>query len=480
MAVSRPSFLRSVMPIAFLLLSLVSLIIFKGASSIGDYSPFILLCAAALALLLSPSSVRDGRAELLKGMHTSARQILPAVPILIFIALLSTTWMLGGIVPTFIHYGLQVLEPRFFLVSVCAVCGCISIFTGSSWTTIATIGVAFMGIGSVMGYEAPWIAGAVISGAYFGDKVSPLSDTTVVASSSCGVDLFTHIRYMMFTTVPSMVVSLAVFLIAGLVKNPSGTELGQSGIVNSLNEVFVVTPLAMIVPIITVVMIAARINTIVTLATSAVLGIVSMVILQPSIPFDIRFMESLWGGAVFDTPDAGFNDLVSTSGLLGMMPTVLLVLSAMLFGGVMIGTGMLGTISGALTSRLRNRGAIIGTTVGSGLLLNSFTADQYLSLIIGANTFRDAYVRKGYEPKLLSRTLEDSISVTSVLVPWNSCGLTQSAVLGVPTIMYLPYCVFNYLSPMMSIAISVGVLGLRNGIKRGWFGFGRSLSGGRV
>lgn len=463
---SGPSFLISIIPILFLLVSLVSLIIWKGASAIGDWSPWVLLSATLLSLVLTFRRVRANKPALRTGMSASARQILPAIPILVFISLLSTTWMLGGIVPTFIHYGLQVLDPTFFLVSVCAVSACISVLTGSSWTTIATIGVAFMGIGEIMGYSAPWIAGAVISGAYFGDKVSPLSDTTVVASSSCGVDLFTHIRYLLLTAGPSMAIALAVFLAEGILKEPMSLDSGNLGILSSLHATFRITPWVLIVPAITIGLIVLRVNTIITLAASSLLGVVAMVLTQPQIPFDGWFFTSLWSGAEFTTADPHLNELVSTSGFLGMLPTILLVTSAMLFGGVMIGTGMLASISRGITSRLSGRRPVIGATVGSGLLLNGFTADQYLSIIIGANMYKTVYERVGLAPKVLSRSLEDSISVTSVLIPWNSCGLTQSAVLGVSTLVYLPYCVFNYVSPVMSFLMSAGIIGVGSKIRR--------------
>lgn len=465
-AAALPPFAVSILPIAFLLISLISLIVIKGADSIGEWSPYVLLGAGALGLILSARGFRKRRKSIWEGIKLSSRQILPAIPILVFISLLSTTWMLGGIVPTFIHYGLQFLNPTFFLVSVCAVSACISVLTGSSWTTIATIGVAFMGIGGVMGYSEPWIAGAVISGAYFGDKVSPLSDTTVVASSSCGVDLFTHIRFLLFTTGPSMGIALAVFLVEGILKSPSDVAGCHSGIIDNLHSAFVITPWVLLVPVITVGMIAFRINTMITLGVSALLGAVSMLVFQPQLSFDAAFFRSLWSGAVFSTPDESFNSLVSTSGFLGMLPTIFLVLSAMLFGGVMIGTKMLRSISNAITSRLSGRKSVVGTTIGSGLLLNGFTADQYLSLIIGANMYKNVYERMGLQPRLLSRSLEDSISVTSVLIPWNSCGLTQSAVLGVPTLVYLPYCVFNYLSPVVSFLMSAGFVGIRSKISR--------------
>lgn len=463
---SGPGFLTSIIPILLLLASLVLLIVFKGASSIGDWSPWVLLSAAAVSLGLSLKRVLRDASSLRAGIAESARQILPAIPILVFISLLSTTWMLGGIVPTFIHYGLQVMNPTFFLVTVCVVSSCISVLTGSSWTTIATIGVAFMGIGEIMGFSSPWIAGAVISGAYFGDKVSPLSDTTVVASSSCGVDLFAHIRFLLFTTVPSMAIALAVFLAEGVFRDTTSASGGGLDILASLHSAFRITPWVLLVPAVTIGMIAMRVKTVVTLAVSSALGAVEMLLFQPQIPLDAEFFRSLWSGAEFHTSDERLNALVSTSGFLGMLPTIMLVTSAMVFGGVMIGTGMLSSISKGITARLSGRRSVVGATVGSGLLLNGFTADQYLSIIIGANMYKAVYERTGLAPRVLSRTLEDSVSVTSVLIPWNSCGLTQSAVLGVPTLVYLPYCVFNYLSPVMSFLVSAGIIGVGGRIRR--------------
>ncbi len=462
-----PPLKRSLLPIAFLLVTLMILIAMKGADAVNVWSPIVLLSASALAIGLSAKELRHDTKMLRWGIKKSSSQILPAVPILLFIAVLSTTWMLGGIVPTFIHYGLQYLNAKTFLVTVCAACSCISVMTGSSWTTIATIGVAFMGIGQVMGYSDPWIAGAIISGAYFGDKISPLSDTTVVASSSCGVDLFAHIRYLMFTTGPSMLIALAVFLLEGLLKEPSIGELQHNGMLDTLHLTFNITPWVLIVPVITLILIACKLKTMLTLAISSLLGVVAMVIFQPQLPFNMELLKAIWSGAVFNTSDSGFNDLVSTSGVLGMLPTICLVISAMIFGGVMIGTGMIGSISTAVTKKLKGVKSIVGATIGSGLMLNGFTADQYLSIIIGANMYKEVYSRSGLESRKLSRTLEDSISVTSVLIPWNSCGLTQSAVLGVSTLAYFPYCVFNYLSPIMSFIVTTGCLKMKRGVVAG-------------
>lgn len=383
---------------------------------------------------------------------------MPAVPMLLCIAMVSTTWMLSGVVPVLIDAGLRLLSPGLFLVISCVVCAGISVLTGSSWSTIATIGVALMGIGSVMGFHPGWVAGAIISGAYFGDKVSPLSDTTVVASSACGVDLFKHIRYLMLTSAPAMGTALVVFAIAGFVISPDA-DANAAAVRSLLSTHFELTPWVLVIPAITFTLIAFRVPTIAVLATSAALGFAGIVFFQPQMwqMLGADFSGAtgmLWSETVFATGNEVFDDLVSTSGILGMLPTIGLVLSAMFFGTAMIGTGMLAVITDAVTGRLRSRFSLVGSTVAGGLFLNSCTADQYLSIIIGGNMFRNAYRRQGLEARLLSRTLEDSVSVTSVLIPWNSCGVTQSAVLGVSTVVYLPFCVFNYLSPLMSLLMA--------------------------
>ncbi len=456
----QPPLLLSALPIVALLLFLAAIVVFLGADAISEYSHTALLGASVFAIVLALAAGCLSRRGMTVGFRRSAAQILPAVPMLICIAMVSTTWMLSGVVPTLIDYGIRMLSPTFFLVVTCAVCSVISVLTGSSWSTIATIGVAFMGIGTVMGFHPGWIAGAIISGAYFGDKVSPLSDTTVVASSACGVDLFKHIRYLMLTSIPSMGIALLVFLFAGLVSSPA-SEVAATEITDKLNEVFDISPYTLVIPVITIAMIVLRVPTLTTLFCSSLLGLVGIFVFQPGIVamlgadgWPVMIARLLWSETAFATGSAMFDDLVSTSGITGMLPTVALVLCAMLFGTVMIGTGMLSRLTHALTARLRGRFALVGSTVAGGLFINSCTADQYLSLIIGGNMFRNAYRRFGLEPRLLSRTLEDSVSVTSVLIPWNSCGVTQSAVLGVATLTYLPFCIFNYLSPLMSLLMA--------------------------
>lgn len=443
---------------------LVGVLVFAGADSISVFGPWSLLGASVLAVVLSYFTGSLCRRGITVGLRRSARQILPAVPMLIFIAMVSTTWMLSGVVPTLIDYGMRLLSPTFFLVITCAVCAVISVLTGSSWSTIATIGVAFMGIGTVMGFHPGWVAGAIISGAYFGDKVSPLSDTTVVASSTCGVDLFDHIRYLMLTAIPAMGLALLTFFIAGLCIETSPAE-STGDMLALINANFAITPWTLVIPVTTLTLIALRVPTLLTLFISSMLGLAGIFIFQPGIvavlsegsglaDYASMILRLLWSETTFDTGHATFDSLAATGGITGMLPTVFLVLCAMIFGTAMIGTGMLSTVTHKITSRLSSNFSLVGTTVSSGLFLNSCTADQYLSLIIGGNMYRNAYRRFGLEPRLLSRTLEDSVSVTSVLIPWNSCGITQSTVLGVPTLIYLPFCVFNYLSPLMSLLMA--------------------------
>ena len=450
----RVPLLVSLLPIIVLLSSLVMIMMCEGADAIAGYSPVVLLGSAALSVVLSFVFGALSRRGMTVGLVRSARQILPAVPMLICIAMVATTWMVSGVVPTLIVYGLEVLTPTLFLVTACVVCALISVLTGSSWSTIATIGVAFMGIGQVMGFSAGWIAGAIISGAYFGDKISPLSDTTVVASSACGVDLFAHMRYLMLSSVPALLVALVVFAVKGFMSDAA--DAGQGMMLNdALRNTFNITPWTLVIPAITLALIAFRVPTLLTLAASALLGFAGIFVFQPDLGHSaLSAAQMLWSGNAMDTGIERLDNLVSTSGISGMMSTVALVLSAMMFGAAMMGTGMLASITRSFTSRLQKRTSIVGATVCSGLFMNSTTADQYLSLIITGNMYRNVYPHFGLEPRLLSRTIEDSVSVTSVLIPWNSCGITQSTVLGVSTMVYFPYCIFNILSPCMSLLLA--------------------------
>ena len=374
--------------------------------------------------------------------------------------------MISGVVPTLIYYGMQIIHPSFFLASTCIICVLISVMTGSSWTTIATIGIALMGIGKAQRFEEGWIAGAIISGAYFGDKVSPLSETTILAASVTDTPLFRHIRYMMITTIPSLVITLIIFTVAGFSHDANNTQ-HITEVAAALNEKFHITPWLLIVPVATGILIARKVPSIITLFLSTLLAGIFALIFQPDLlqeisgmaasGFDSLFkglMMTFYGSTSLHTDNAVLTDLIATRGMSGMMNTIWLILCAMCFGGAMTASGMLGSITSIFVRFMKKTVSVVGATVCSGLFLNLATADQYISIILTGNMFRDIYAKKGYESCLLSRTTEDSVTVTSVLIPWNTCGMTQATILSVPTLVYLPYCFFNIISPLMSIAVA--------------------------
>ena len=392
--------------------------------------------------------------------------IAPAIIILLLIGSLAGSWMMSGIIPTLIYYGLHIMQSRFFLVSCCLICSIVSVMTGSSWTTIATIGVALLGIGQVQGFNAGWVAGAIISGAYFGDKMSPMSDTTVLASTVTETPLFTHIRYMTHTTVPSLTIALIVYGIAGYTR---GTyDVHQITVfAEALKTNFHITPWLMIVPVITGVMIAKKGPPIVVLFVSSLLAGIFAAFFQTQLMQMIAgttgnellscvkgTMMALFGSTQIETGNDTLNGLVATKGMVGMMNTIWLIICAMCFGGVMSASGMIGSITSLFQRLMKGRISTVATTVASGLTFNICTADQYIAILLNGEMFSNIYRKNGFESRLLSRTTEDAVTVTSVLIPWSSCGMTQATVLGITTWTYLPYCIFNIVSPFMSILIA--------------------------
>lgn len=439
--------------------------IFGGDALLGG-SQVSLLMATAVCVGIAMIKYNYKWSTLEEGMAKNIKKVTPAIIILLLIGAISGTWMLSGVVPTLISYGLQTLTPRFFLASCCIICAIVSIITGSSWTTIATIGVALLGIGKAQGFETGWIAGAIISGAYFGDKISPLSDTTVLASSTTGTKLFTHIRYMLITTVPSMVITLIIFTVAGLLM--SHTDSAQSALfADTLAQKFNLSPWLLLIPLITALLILVKLPTIITLFISSVIAAVCILIFQPhillqivpgeSLDFTTAFkalMTSIFGSTSLSTGHPEIDALVATRGMRGMLDTIWLIICAMCFGGVMSASNMIRSITNIFVRFVHRPKSAVCSTVGAGLFFNTCTADQYLSIILTGNLFKELYQNRGLESRLLSRTVEDSVTVTSVLIPWNSCGMTQATVLGVGTLTYLPYCFFNLLSPLMSILVA--------------------------
>lgn len=461
-----PSLLLSFLPIVVLVALLAVTIYLFGSDALGGGSQVCLLIAAGVCVLIGMGVLRKPWLEFEEAMVRNITGVGTAIIILLVIGALSGAWVVSGVVPTLIYYGVQVIHPDFFLLCTCIICAIVSVMTGSSWTTIATIGIALMGIGKAQGFSEGWIAGAIISGAYFGDKVSPLSDTTVLASSTTGTPLFTHIRYMMYTTVPSMAITLIVFAVAGLSYEASDTS--QIALfTETLDAKFTITPWLLIVPVVTGVLIARKVSSIITLFVSALLALLFAVIFQPHLLLEIgagagsevlaivkgAFMM-LYGSTSLDAGSAEVNGLIATRGMGGMMDTIWLVICAMCFGGAMTAGGMLESITRLFVRFARRCTSMVASTVASGLFFNIATADQYISIILTSNMFKDIYKRGGYESRLLSRTTEDAVTVTSVLVPWNTCGMTQATILGVATLTYLPYCFFNLISPLMSIIVA--------------------------
>jgi NhaC family Na+:H+ antiporter len=361
------------------------------------------------------------------------------------------------------------MSPQFFLVSSCIICALVSLLSGSSWTTIATIGVALLGIGHALGVSEAWTAGAIISGAYFGDKMSPLSDTTILASSATGTDLFVHIRYMMYTTMPTFLITIAIFFITGL-DGDATTVVEVNQYTDGLSRTFNISLWTLLVPLLTGVLIARRVPSLIVLFVSSVMAGIVALILQPHILCEIAGSGTTAGSAAsltrglaityfgatgVDTGNAPLNELISTSGMAGMLNTIWLILCAMCFGAAMVASRMIESITQVVIRFVRNRVSLVSSTVGTGIFLNITTGDQFISIVLNADIYKEVYRQEGYESRLLSRTTEDAATVTSVLIPWNTCGMTQSTVLGVPTITYLPYCFFNLISPLMSIIVAV-------------------------
>lgn len=468
----KPSWWVSLIP--FVALTAVLFLVIKvfGADALDGASQVSLLFAAGVAIAISMIFYRVPWKDFEEGILENIRSVGSAILILLLIGAVAGSWMVSGVVPTMIYYGMKVIFPEIFLFAACLICAVISIMTGSSWTTIATVGVALVGIGTAQGYDPGWTAGAIISGAYFGDKVSPLSDTTVLASSSAGTPLFTHIKFMMVTTIPSFVITLIVFLAVSLTHEvPSAVHTADFA--EDLKNTYNISLWLLLVPAATGFFIIKKVPAILTLFLAAVIAGSVAVFAQPQIIAAVAgaqtpvhgqplgFMDgfkgmfmSLYGPTAIDTGNEALNELVSTGGMTGMLNTIFLIISAVTFGGALVGSGMLQSLTEMLTRFIRKRVTMVSATVGTGIFSNMITGDQYLSIILTSSLYKDLYRNKGYEPKLLSRSVEDSATVVSVLVPWNSCGMTQSTVLNVSTLTYLPYCLFNLISPLMSIIIA--------------------------
>ncbi|MBR7065961.1 MAG: sodium:proton antiporter [Prevotella sp.] len=457
----------ALIPFIVLIALLVCCISVFGNATLDGASQVSLIIATGICVLIGWLTKRLNWPDLDKEITRKVASCTPSIIILLLIGAISGTWMVSGIVPTMIYYGLQILSPQWFLVTTCIICAMVSLMIGSSWTTIATVGLALLGIGKAMGFADGWTAGAIICGAYFGDKLSPLSDTTVLASSVSGTPLFTHIRYMMKTTIPTFIVTLLIFLCAGLMMRITG-EGDVKMFMEGLSHTFVISPWLLLVPVGMGLMIAYRWPSLVVLFLATLAAALMALLVQPDRLREIASVSGYQGSlvlyegairAIYDnthisTGVEALDKLVSTRGMAGMMPTIWLIISAQVFAGALTATGQLQDIMNYFRRLVKGTTSLVASTVGSAIFLNITSADQFLSIILTSSMFKDMYAKMGYESRLLSRSCEDGGTVTSVLVPWNTCGLTQSTVLGVATLTYLPYCFFNLLSPIVSIAVA--------------------------
>lgn len=459
----------SLIPILILVTLLALNISIFGSDAILGASQVALLFSAGVAIWLAMWLFKVPWQDFEETIKSNIGDVTTAIVILFLIGAISGTWTVSGIVPTFIYYGVKIISPKVFLLTACIICALVSVTIGSSWTTIATIGVALLGIGKALGFSDGMIAGTIISGAYFGDKISPLSDTTVLASSMSKVPMFDHIRYLMYTTVPSIVITLVIFTILGFSHSGSDSSLINE-YTSVLDSKFNITPWLLIVPALTAVMIARRMPALIVLALSTATAAIAAVIFQPDIIREIGAsiagdgsnakilftgtIESIYNSVSIETGNPEVNQLVASKGMLGMLNTVYLIICAMCFGAALKASGMLRHLASMILPLTKRRTSLVTSTVVTGTALNGIVSDQYLAIILTSSLFKDVYEKEGYENRLLSRSVEDSATVTSPLYPWSSCGMTQATILSVPTLAYLPYCFFNLISPLMSITVA--------------------------
>lgn len=469
----KPSLFQSFIPVV-ILITLLGINVFTFDDVLGGATQTALMIGAIVASLIA---IYNGvkwvkiKETFLKTINTSMSSIM----ILLLIGSLAGTWMISGVVPFMIYYGLDILHPSIFLCATVVICSVVSLFTGSSWSTVATIGIALLGVGKTLGFDPAIVAGAIISGAYFGDKMSPLSDTTNLSPAMVGIDIIKHIKYMIYTTVPTYVLTLIIFIVWGLFINIDGNIENVVAMQSVIKANFSLSPLLILVPIILLFVIIKKLPAIPSMLVGIFLGAIFAVIFQPKLiemvsgistnyikASYISVMNAIFGEVNIITGDSSIDRLFSTRGMAGMLNTVWLILMAMVFGGVMEAGGFLYRITFALLKYVKTSTSLVATTVSSCIFFNFTTCDQYLTIVLSGSMFKEAYEDMDLAPEVLSRALEDGGSVTSPLIPWNTCGATQSRVLGVATMDYLPYCFFNLLSPVMSVVVAAVKYKLRD------------------
>ena len=467
------SLLQAFIPVIGLVVLLAFNVYVFGDDALSGSNQFVLLLGAGFAAVVGAFRKIPFH-QMISSVAENLKSVTNAILILLFVGALAGSWLISGIIPAMIYYGLQILNPSIFLPATIVICAIISLATGSSWTTSATVGIALIGIGKALGLPAGMIAGAVISGAYFGDKLSPLSDTTNLAPAMAGTDLFTHIRYMSLTTTPSILITLVVFIFLGLGQDVNGMT-NSSDLLGAITQKFNIHGGLFLVPLAVIGLIVRKSPPLVALMVGTLLGLGAAVIWQKPLLAELAatpqleatetykvLMDAITRDTAIVTSNSMLNDLFSSGGMQGMLGTVWLIICAMVFGGIMDAIGALEKISAALLKGAQNTFQLFASTLASCLAINLTASDQYLSIVIPGKMFEKAFKDKKLAPENLSRTLEDSGTVTSVLIPWNTCGAYQSSVLGVGVGEYFIYAIFNWLSPFMTLLFAAFKIKIRS------------------
>lgn len=469
----QPSILDSLIPIIVLIFLLVTAVSFFGDGSSSGPNQIALLLATGVAAIIG---LKNGHTwhEMEKAVVHGISISLGAILILLAVGALIGTWLLSGTVPTMVYYGLKIIDPSWFYAAACLVCGIVAMSIGSSWTTAATVGVAFIGIAGGFELSASVTAGAVISGAYFGDKLSPLSETTNLAPAVAGSELFEHIRYMLWTTIPSISIALVLFLFIGF--SHSSTDVGNTdsivSLTTTLESTYNISALNLVPLFILLTLAYKKMPALPAVAIGAVIGAVWAVIFQQELILTMIdegiastqatimvVWTAFFDGVVVKTGNSEIDELLSRGGMSGMLNTIWLVISALSFGAMLEHLGMLRKFVELILSAAKSTGSLIASTAATCIGTNLITADQYMAIVMPGRMYKEEYEKRGLEPVLLSRTLEDSGTITSPLIPWNTCGAFMFGALALTSYDYIFYCFFNLINPILAIAY--GYLGFK-------------------
>lgn len=463
----KPGIVLSMIPVLALVgLIILNINVFSDSAILGP-NQFALILAALIAGAIGIFALKVPYKVMEEKIIHSISVSMQANLILLVVGALVGVWIYSGVVPGMIYYGIKLINPNWFLPVTCIVCAIVSLATGSSWSTGGTVGIALIGIGQALNIPVGMVAGAVISGAYFGDKLSPLSDTTNLAPAMAGTDLFTHVRYMLITTLPSFVIAMIGFTVLGFFFRSETADMGQvQTVLQVMDEQFNITPWLFLLPLLVIFMVAKKVPALPALVIGTLVGVIFILIFQQDLLARVLgekhhfkgVYESVMNVAVsgykMESGNKVIDSLLSRGGMAGMLTTVWLIFMAMVFGGVMEATGMLEEIARNILRLVRGAGSLMTATIGTCAIFNLTASDQYLSIVVPGKMFKPSYDKFGLAPENLSRSLEDAGTITSVLVPWNTCGAYFASILGVSTGAYLPFCFFNLVNPVVAVIIA--------------------------